>query len=310
MANTDPSSKTHPRRILVSGSTGLLGQRIVAHLRAAGETVVPLVRAGGPADAVRWNPADDSLDPDAVSGFDAVIHLAGEPIANGRWSAAKKGRIRESRVNGTARLAAALARAERPPAVFLCASGINVYGDHGDAIVDEATPPGPGFLPEVCTAWEAAAAPLAGISRIVFLRIGVVLTTDGGTLAAMLPLFRRGLGGVIGGGRAYVSWVTLEDLVRVVDYALRSEGLSGPVNVTSPDPVTGRAFAMALGAAVGRPVALPVPAWLIRLAMGELAEETVLSSVRAIPRRLTADGFFFLDETIQAALVACGAGKP
>lgn len=291
------------RRVLVSGSTGLIGRRIVAERRAAGDIVVPLVR-GDALDGVRWNPGAGTLDPAAVSGFDVVIHLAGEPVL-GRWTADKKRRIFESRAQGTKELVEALAAAERPPQLFLCASGINFYGYRVDGIVDESSPLGDGFLAKVCEAWEAATRPLAKVTRVVTLRIGVVLASDGGTLGAMLPIFRLGLGGPVGGGEGHLSWITIGDLARVIDSLINSESLSGPVNLVAPEPVTGRAFAKALGAAIGRPAAIPVPAWLVRTLMGEVAEETVLGSVRAVPRRLLDDGFQFQHPTIEEALASC-----
>ena len=275
----------------------------MADLRAAGDFVVPLVRASGPDlnGAVRWDPTADALAPAAVSGFDSVIHLAGESLADGRWTAAKKQRIRDSRLRGTATLARALAAADRPPATFLCASGINYYGDHGDAVVDETTPRGTGFLADVCAAWEAAAEPLAAVSRVVHLRMGMVLAGDGGALAAMLPAFRWGLGGPVAGGGRYISWVTLDDVVRAFIHVLGSS-LRGPANLVSPGPVTGKVFTAALAAALHRPAILPVPAWAVKLAFGQMADETVLASVRAVPRRLIEDGFPFHDPAIGPAL--------
>ncbi len=292
-----------PRRLLISGATGLIGKAVAEARRAAGDEVVALVRGGPQPGAVSWSSAGE-LDPAAVSGFDAVIHLAGEPVGNGRWTAAKKQRIRESRVDGTRKLAEALAQAAQPPAVFVCASGINFYGDAGDTLLEESAAQGRGFLAEVCTAWEAAAAPLAGCCRIVNLRIGVVLTPTGGTLALMLPLFRMGLAGPIAGGSAFVSWVTLHDVVRSIGHLLEASTLTGPVNVVAPEPIQGRAFTAAVAAAVGKPARIPVPAWAARLLMGGLADETVLASIRAIPLRLLEDGFVFQQPRLQDALTA------
>lgn len=290
------------RRILVSGSTGLIGRRVVGDRRAAGDAVVRLVRTGPEAPGtVVWNPAGE-LDPAALSGFDAVVHLAGEPVGNGRWTSAKKRRIRESRVEGTRKFATALAAAPQPPRVFVCASGINYYADGGDRVLDEATPRGDGFLSEVCVEWEAAANVLKPLSRVVPLRIGVVLSPEGGTLAMMLPLFRMGLGGVVGGGTQFVSWVTLADVSRVISHVIGSEHLADAVNVVSPEAVRGGEFAKALAKAVGKPALFPVPAWAAKLLMGQMAEETVLTSLRAVPRRLLEDGFSFQDPDLPAAL--------
>ena len=283
------------RRTLVSGSTGFIGTALVTARRAAGDTVVPLVRGpAGPA-AVSW----DELTPAAVAGFDAVVHLSGEPIT-GRWTDAKRRAMRESRIGTTARLAAALA--VDPPDVFISASGINYYGDRGPAIVDESDRPGAGFLAEASAEWEAAAAPLAGRCRVVHLRLGMVLARDGGPLQTMLPTFRLGLGGPIAGGWRYVSWVTLHDAVRAIGHAITSPTLAGPVNVVAPRPATNREFTRALAAALGRPAVVPVPGWLVRLIVGPLAEETALTSLRAVPAKLTADGFGFDDPAIGSAM--------
>ena len=294
------------RRILVSGASGLIGRRVVADLRNAGNTVVRLVRGVSPAkDAVSWDPEGATLSPQSVSGFDVVIHLAGEPLA-GRWTPEKKKRIFKSRVRGTSILAQALAQAEQPPEVFLSASGINYYGNTGDTIVDEDSPRGHSFLADGCELWEGASAVLPKATRVVTLRIGVVLSEEGGTLAMLLPLYRMGLGGTVAGGRGWVSWVSLDDVVCAMQYAIVHPDLSGPVNLVSPHPVTGKDLTRDLAAAVGRPAFLAVPAWVMRLAMGEMADETVLGSVRAMPTRLMESGFKFKDETLPAALIACG----
>ena len=289
----------------MSGSTGLIGRHLTEARRDAGDDVVPLVRGEDKAGAVRWR-EDGSLDPAAVSGFDAVVHLAGEPVGNGRWTAEKKRRIRDSRVEGTRRLATALAAAAEPPRVFVCASGVNFYGDAGDRVLDETAPRGTGFLAEVCEAWEAAASPLAGVSRVVNLRIGAVLSPKGGTLALMLPLFRLGLAGPIAGGNRFVSWVTLEDVTRAIAHVLDAETLGGGVNLVSPRPVTGREFTAGMARALGRPAVIPVPAWAARLLLGEMAEETVLASIRAVPRRLLQDGFAFGQPDLPDALASWG----
>lgn len=310
MADSQAPAPPRSRRILLSGAGGLIGRQLVAARRSAGDTVVPLVRPGAAArphaaagDAVAWDGGLTPLNPELVSGFDAVIHLAGEPVA-GRWTAAKKRRILESRVRGTTALAQAIAQAERPPAVLICASGINFYGDRGDALLDESAPLGSGFLPEVCAAWEAASRIAAGVSRVVNLRLSMVLAGQGGALATMLPAFRLGLGGPIGGGTAYVSWVTLNDAVRAIGHVLQAGHLHGPVNVTAPHPGTNREFTTDLAAALRRPAILPVPGWLTRVLFGEMAGETVLASVRAVPRRLLEDGFVFGEPWLPKALAS------
>ena len=296
-------------RLLLSGSTGMIGSAVATARTAVGDTVVPLVRRAAAPPAVVWDPTATTLDPAAVTGFDAVVHLAGEPIDAGRWTPARKAAIRDSRVHGTRILAATLAAAPRPPGVFVCASGINYYGDHGDAVVDERSPAGDSFLARACVDWEAAAGPLGGVCRVVHLRIGMVLSSHGGALGAVLPPFRWGLGGPVAGGRRYVSWVTLDDVVAAVGHVIDTDRLAGAVNVVAPEPVTNAEFTRAVAAAVRRPAVLPVPAWAARLAMGELADETVLTSIRGVPRRLLDDGFAFAHDRIGPAMAAVVAGE-
>ncbi|MBB5060555.1 hypothetical protein HDF16_005291 [Granulicella aggregans] len=297
------------RRILISGTSGLIGRAVVASRQRAGDVVVSLVRGKGTADALLWSPGSGKLDPALVSGFDTVIHLAGEPVV-GLWSSAKKRRIMESRVLGTAELAAALASAALPPRLFLSASGINFYGNRGDTVLDETSFSGQGFLAEVCRAWEAASQPLIKRSRIVHLRIGVVLASEGGMLPRLLPAFRMGLGAIVGDGEGYVSWIALEDLVRVIDYLVDASDIDGPVNVVAPQPVTSEALNRAIGRAVDSKVRLRLPAWPFRLLLGQLAEETIFGSVRAIPARLIRDGFLFHRESLDEALTGMHLREP
>jgi hypothetical protein len=292
-------------RVAVSGSTGLVGSEVVASLSAAGHEVVRLVRrppASGE-KAVRWDPEKGEIDAAGLEGLDAVVHLAGENIASGRWNAARKAAIRGSRVNGTRLLCDALAGLARPPKTLVCASAIGYYGDRGADVLTEESPPGAGFLSDVCREWEAASEPAArkGI-RVVALRIGVVLSPAGGALSRMLPLFRAGLGGVIGNGRQYVSWITLDDLVGIVLHALQSGELRGPVNAVAPVPVTNREFTEALGKVLSRPTLFPVPAFALRLAVGEMADALLLSSERVVPRRLEATGYHFRYPELGGAL--------
>ena len=304
-----PFSKQNPRRILISGSSGLIGRAVVASRQRAGDVVVPLVRAKGTADSVLWSPGSGTLDPALVSGFDTVIHLAGEPVV-GLWSSAKKRRIIDSRVLGTAELATALASAALPPRLFLSASGINFYGNRGDTVLDETAPSGQGFLAEVCRAWEAASQPLTNRSRIVHLRIGVVLASEGGMLPRLLPAFRIGLGAIVGDGEGFVSWIALEDLVRVIDHLVEASDIDGPVNVVAPQPVTSEALNRAIGKAVDSKVRLRLPAWPFRLLLGQLADETILGSVRAIPAKLAGDGFLFHRESLEEALTGMHLRQP
>jgi len=292
-------------RVAVSGSTGLVGSQVVASLSAAGHEVVRLVRrAPAPGEkVVRWDPEKGEIDAAGLGGLDAVVHLAGENIASGRWNAARKAAILGSRVNGTRLLCDALAGLARPPKTLVCASAIGYYGDRGADVLTEESPPGTGFLAEVCREWEAASEPAArkGI-RVVVLRIGVVLSAKGGALSRMLPPFRAGLGGVIGSGRQYVSWVALDDLVGIVLHALQSGRLHGPVNAVSPVPVTNRELTEVLGKVLSRPTLLPVPVFALRLAVGEMADALLLASTRVAPRRLEETGYRFRFPELREAL--------
>ncbi|PJB31224.1 MAG: TIGR01777 family protein [Deltaproteobacteria bacterium CG_4_9_14_3_um_filter_65_9] len=293
-------------RVAITGSTGLVGSEVVIALTAAGHEVVRLVRrVPAPGEkAVRWDPAKGEVDAAGLEGLDAVIHLAGENVGSGRWTAARKAAIRDSRVNGTRLLCDALAGLARPPKTLVCASAIGYYGDRGEEPLTEASPAGTGYLAAVSLEWEEASGSAArkGI-RVVSLRIGVVLSPKGGALSRMLPLFRAGLGGVIGGGRQYVSWVALDDLVGIVLHALECGGLSGPVNAVAPRPVTNREFTEALGKTLSRPTPFPVPAFVLRLAVGrEMADALLLASAHVVPRRLEETGYSFRFPELSAAL--------
>ncbi len=292
-------------RIVISGSSGLIGRAIVAELSQAGHEITRLVRGGPSADrpSIFWNPLGDFLDPLPLEGFDAAIHLAGENIAAARWTSEQKDKILKSRVQSTQLLAKTLAGLRHKPRVFVCASAVGFYGDRGAEIVDESSPAGKGFLAQVAAAWEEAArsAEAAGI-RTVHLRLGAVLAAEGGMLPRLLPLFRWGLGAVLGPGTQFLSWVTLRDVVRAVTFLLEREDLSGPVNITSPNPVTNRDFSKALARAVGRPLFLRIPAWFLRLILGEMAQELFLASTRAVPRKLQSVGFEFEYPEIDQAL--------
>jgi uncharacterized protein (TIGR01777 family) len=293
-----------PRRILISGSTGFIGRAVVARRRELGDVVVPLVRREGSAGSVHWNPGSGTLDPQLVSGFDTVVHLAGEPVV-GFWTDKKRQRIFDSRVKGTAELVEALAAAPRPPRRFLCASGINFYGNRGDVLLTEDARKGTGFLAEVCEGWERASQPIANVSNLANLRIGVVLDATGGTLAKMLPMFRMGLGSIVGRGDGYISWITLADLVRVIDHLIDTSELSGALNVVAPEASTSERLAREVASALQRRVHLRLPGWPFRLVLGQLADETILGSVRAVPARLLEDGFHFEDVPLRHALEQC-----
>ena len=300
-----PRGMERAMRIAVSGAGGLVGSAVAPALIDAGHEIVRMVR-GVPAvgdSTVRWDPERGMIDAAALEGMDAVVHLAGENIAAGRWTAARKAAIRESRVKGTRLLCEALAECAAPPKTLVCASAVGYYGEGGDVALTEESPPGTGFLADVCREWEEASAPAArrGI-RVVVLRIGVVLSSGGGALERMLPLFRAGLGGVLGSGRQYVSWIALEDLAGVVLHALTREELRGPVNAVAPRPVTNRELTEALAGVLSRPALLPVPAFALRLALGEMADALLLSGCRVACRRLEETGYRFLFPEIRGAL--------
>lgn len=291
--------------ILVTGSSGLVGSALVPSLKQEGHTVTRLVRSAPAAGekAVTWDPEKGQLSAAALDGMDAVVHLAGENIAAGRWNAERKARIRDSRVKGTRLLSDTLARLERPPRVLVSASAIGYYGSRGDEVLTEESHLGGGFLAEVCRDWEEAATPAArhGI-RVVLLRYGVIFSGHGGALAKMLMPFRLGLGGRIGDGRQYVSWLALDDAVGAVHHALATEALAGPVNAVAPHPVTNAEFTRILGRVLGRPTVFPMPAFAARLAFGEMADELLLASQRVKPARLLDTNYPFRFPDLEGAL--------
>jgi uncharacterized protein len=290
--------------ILITGASGLVGSALVPFLANAGQEVTRLVRSPPrPGErAIRWDPTAGSIDESGLRSAEAVVHLAGENIAE-RWTAEKKVRIRESRVNGTRVLCEALARMDTPPKVLVSASAIGYYGDRGGEILTEDSAAGQGFLAEVCRAWEASTAPAQqkGI-RVVPLRFGVVLSDAGGALAKMLPPFRLGMGGVLGSGQQYMSWIALDDAVGAIHHAIITESLQGPTNAASPKAVTNQEFVKALGKVLGRPTILPMPAFAARLMFGEMADELLLASTRVQPTKLIASGYSFRYPDLDAAL--------
>ncbi|NJP99742.1 TIGR01777 family oxidoreductase [Streptomyces zingiberis] len=293
-------------RIAVTGSSGLIGSALLHSLRTAGghDTVRLVRREPRAADEVRWDPGQGLVDTAALGRCDAVVHLAGAGIAAHRWTDAYKRVIRDSRVEGTATLARALAGLDTPPRVLICASAVGYYGDTGDRPVDESAPPGEGFLAEVCQEWEAAAAPAAeaGI-RTVFARTGLVVSREGGAWGRLFPIFRAGLGGRLGDGRQYWSFIALRDHLGALRHLLTTESLSGPVNLTAPDPVTNREVTAAMARVLRRPAVFPVPAVALRVALGEFADD-VLSSQRVIPRALLDSGFSFSCPDVESAIRA------
>ena len=288
------------RTVMVTGASGLLGTALTAALERRGDRVVPVGRRP-PEGGISWDPAAGRIDAARLEGADAVVHLAGERI-DGRWNAAKKAAILESRVAGTELLADTIAGLQRPPAVVVSASAIGFYGDRGDEELDEDSTPGTGFLADVCRRWEAAAAPMASPStRLVLARTGVVCTADGGALGRMLPLARLGLGGRLGSGRQWWSWITLEDEVGALVHLLDAP-LEGPVNLVAPGACRNAEFVRTLARAVRRPAVLPAPAVALRLALGEMADGLLLASARVRPTRLEASGFEFTGPELAGAL--------
>jgi uncharacterized protein (TIGR01777 family) len=292
-------------KVLIAGSSGLIGTALTASLPQLGHQVTPLLRGSAPngSGALRWNPETGEIDASRLEGFDAVVHLGGRNLASGRWTKALKASIRESRVRSTQLLSAALAKLREPPKVFLSASGVSIYGDRGAEILTESSSPGTGFLADVVREWEAATRPATerGI-RVVNLRLGLVLSAHGGALGKMLFPFKLGLGGVVGRGDQYWSWIAIEDTVRAILHALATDTLSGPLNAVSPNPVTNREFTRALGAVLRRPTIFPLPAFVARMALGEMADEALLASARVLPARLAASGLKFAHEELSGAL--------
>lgn len=289
-------------RILVSGVSGPIGAALLPPFKTRGYEVTRLVRGAVTGeDQVAWDPGKP-IAPAAVSGFDAVIHLAGESIV-GRWTEEKKLKIRDSRVGGTTALAEALAQAKEKPQVFASSSAIGYYGDRGNELLNEHSSPGSGFLPEVCRDWEAAtkAAVDAGI-RTVQMRTGVVLSKNGGALGKMLTPFRLGMGGRIGDGQQWMSWIDVQDMVGAIHHVLKSDLLQGPVNMVAPKPVTNEEFTKTLASALSRPAVFPLPAFAVKLAFGEMGETVLLGSQRVEPTQLVMSGYPFRFSTLRASL--------
>lgn len=299
--------------VAIAGSSGLIGSALVIELEAAGHRVMRLVRPDTAGEGISWDPAAGSIDASALEGVDAVINLAGRSIGERRWSKREKRLLVDSRLDSTALLAETVASMATPPSVLLNASAIGIYGDRGDQELDESSPPGSGFLADLTARWEAATQPAtaAGV-RVVHLRTGIVLSTQGGALGRMLAPFgprwlspfRWGLGGRVGNGRQVWSWISLTDQVRAIVHLLTSE-LDGPVNLTGPAPVTNRDFTKALGSALRRPTVLWIPGFVLKLVLGsELANALVLDSARVLPARLLADGFEFHHTHVTDGLAA------
>ncbi len=295
-------------RVLITGGTGLIGQGVKKQLQAEGAEVLILSRK--PAvngESIQWDPDAGRIDRSSLEGFNAIVHLAGESIGAGRWTAARKARILKSRVGSTRLLAETIARLESPPQVVVSSSAIGYYGDRGDELLTEQSAAGVGFLTDVCVAWEDAIRPVVerGI-RTVIPRIGVVLTPDGGALQQMLPLYKFGLGGKLGSGAQYWSWIAYSDVVKGMTFALRTTSLNGPVNLVAPKPVTNGEFNAKLASILHRPAFFAAPRFALRLVLGEMADALLLSSMRVSPSKLFKAGYQFehaeLDDALRAVL--------
>lgn len=292
-------------RILVSGSTGLIGRALCPELLKAGHELNCLVRKVRKAGDYEWSVDRGALDLRALDGIEAVIHLAGEPVVGLRWTAEKRRKILESRVKGTALLFESVAKLPTKPKTFICASAIGIYGNRAGELLNENSARGPGFLADVVSAWEAQAARFQSLGiRVVNLRFGVVLSSVGGALKMMLPAFRLGIGGRLGTGEQYMSWVSLQDALQAILFALNDVAVSGPLNIVAPQPLTNREFTAALAHALHRPAFCHVPGFVLKLVLGQMADEMLLSSARVEPKRLIEAGFKFRDGEISRFLDA------
>ena len=296
-------------KIAITGASGFIGSALSGRLEADGHTVLQIGRGPAGPGRLAWDPAAGHLDGARLEGFEAVVNLAGASLASGRWSPARRHELRASRIASTRLLSQTLAALDRPPAALLSASAVGYYGDRGDEELTEASPAGTGFLADLCRDWEAETVPAsdAGV-RVVHLRTGIVLARSGGALARQLPLFRLGLGGRLGSGRQVMSWISLDDEVSAIVFAIGADGLRGPANLSAPAPVTNAAFTAALGRVLRRPARLPVPGPALRLVFGaDLADEALLGSQRALPAALLAHGYRFEHSDVETALRAAQA---
>jgi len=292
-------------RIAITGSSGLVGTALVETLSRRGDQVRRLVRRAADADRqeIEWDPQGGQVDAESLENLDALIHLGGAGIAERRWTERQKALIRDSRVDSTRLLSTTLARLSNPPATFICASAVGYYGDRGDELLTESSPPGVGFLPDVCQQWEQATEPARGAGiRVVNLRTGIVFSSAGGPLSKMVTPFKFGVGGVLGDGRQYLSWITLNDLIRVILFVLDQSSLTGPVNAAAPNAVTNRDLTRTLGQVLKRPTIMRSPAFAIRAIFGEMGRRLLLEGCRVRPEKLLAAGFDFEQASLEAAL--------
>ena len=290
-------------KIAIAGASGLVGSALIPSLTHDGAAMTRLVRTTAKAGEIEWHPNQDSLSAQSLEGFDVIINLAGENIAGGRWTDEQKRKIRDSRVSGTHLLSEAIAKMNVKPSAFICASATGIYGDRDDETLDEQSESGGGFLAGVCREWEKACEPAikAGV-RVVNLRLGPILAREGGMLAKLLTPFKMGMGGKVGSGKQYISWVALDDVVTAIKLTISDQSMRGPVNIVSPNPVTNEEFTRTLGHVLNRPTALHMPAFAARLAFGEMADEMLLASQKVLPKKLTSMGFEFKYPELEAAM--------
>ena len=290
-------------KILVAGASGLVGSALIPALESDGGEINRLVRSSPKGNEIEWHPNHGQIDTTRLEGFDAIINLAGENIAEGRWTDEKKRKIHDSRVNGTHLLAEAIAKLTQRPRAFLCASATGFYGDRDDEMLDETSDSGDGFLADVCREWERATAPAAKAGvRVVNLRFGPILAREGGMLGKMLTPFKMGMGGKVGSGKQYISWVAIDDVVGAIKLALADESIHGPLNVISPNRVTNEEFTKTLGGVLSRPTVMTIPAFAARLAFGEMADEMLMVSQRVTPKKLNDAGYQFKYPELESAL--------
>ena len=281
-------------KVLITGSSGLVGSALTDFFVANGDEVIRLLRRSAPADSPVWDPENGEIDLAGVRDISAVVHLAGDNLGEGRWNDRKKNSILNSRVKGTQLLSEFFAATEHKPNVIVSASAVGYYGNRGEKRVDEASEPGKGFLADVCRQWEEATASAVDVGiRVANLRLGLILSAEGGALKKMLLPFRIGLGGVIGSGKQYMSWVSIDDVIGTIQHIIAKEALCGPVNLVSPNSVSNREFTKTLGQVLNRPTIFPMPAFAARIAFGEMADELLLSSTRVIPKKLMDNGYEF-----------------